>query len=312
MGKQHFYYSIFGLLILFSCRAAESTEVPEESAEPIVPVTVVSVSSGPMEETVELNATSAYLQRWVIKSNVTGYLQGGSLQLNTKVGRGQVLFTVKTKEAAAIGNTINKLDPSFHFNGVNQIRSLGAGFVSELNHQPGDYVQDGEQLGVITDTRSFGFVMDLPYEMRGYLGNPNALQLLLPDGEILEGQISGTLPSMDSASQTQRIVLKVKATHEIPENLIARVKLVKKFSGNAYFLPRAAILSDETQTSFWVMKLFNDSTAVKIEIKKGIETQENIQVKEPLFSGNDKILLTGNFGLNDTARVKIISPSASE
>jgi hypothetical protein len=32
-----------------------------------------------------------------------------------------------------------------------------------------------------------------------------------------------------------------------------------------------AVVSDETQSSFWVMKLINDTTAVKTEITKGVK-----------------------------------------
>ena len=54
------------------------------------------------------------------------------------------------------------------------------------------------------------------------------------------------------------------------------------------------------------MKLINDSTAVKVPIKKGIESQGKIEITEPVFTANDKIIQTGNYGLEDTARVTII------
>jgi len=76
----------------------------------------------------------------------------------------------------------------------------------------------------------------------------------------------------------------------------------------AISLPRAAVLSDETQTNFWVMKMADSVTAVKIPIKKGIETRERIEILSPVFSANDKIILSGNYGLPDTARVSIIQP----
>ena len=102
------------------------------------------------------------------------------------------------------------------------------------------------------------------------------------------------------------IVLKVNATHSIPENLIAKVKVVKSSRGNAFSLPKAALLTNETQGEFWIMRMINDSTAAKVLVKKGIETNERIEILSPVFSVNDKILVTGNYGLGDTAKVKII------
>jgi hypothetical protein len=56
------------------------------------------------------------------------------------------------------------------------------------------------------------------------------------------------------------------------------------------------------------MKMTDSVTAVKIPVKKGIETRERIEILSPAFSIKDKILLSGNYGLPDTARVRIIQP----
>lgn len=299
-------------MMLSSCHSKDTAETSIEGAtETITPVTVIAVSNGAMEEFVELNATSVFRQKWIIKSNVTGYLQVSSVQLNKFVNAGQALFTVKTKEAQSIGNTISILDSSFKFSGVNTVRSNGTGFISEIDHQAGDYVQDGEQLAVVTDTKSFVFLLDLPYEMRPYMNGKNSVQLLLPDGEKMEAYVSGNIPVMDSIAQTQRVILKVNTTHPIPENLIAKVRLVKNENNHAYYLPKAAVLADEAQSNFWVMKMINDSTAVKVEIKKGIVSGDNVEIVSPLFLGTDKILVSGNYGLADTAKVKVISSSVS-
>lgn len=73
----------------------------------------------------------------------------------------------------------------------------------------------------------------------------------------------------------------------------------------ATVLPKAAVLANETQTDFWVMKLLNDSTAIKIAVKKGIESADKVEILEPLFKSSDNILLTGNYGLADTAKVMV-------
>lgn len=312
MKKYFLYFSYFTFfLLLGGCRAKSAAEpTAEEAPAAITPVTVIGIIKGPMESYTDLNATAVFRQKWIVRSNLNGYLQNTSLQLNKMVSKGQTLFVVKTKEAQSIGNSINLLDPSFKFSGVNNIRSNGNGFVAEINHQPGDYVQDGEQLAVITDTRSFVFLLDMPYDMRPYIIGKKSLQLTLPDGEKMNAFIAGNMPSMDSISQTQRIILKVNSPHPIPENLIAKVRLVKHLNQQSNILPRAAILADETQTNFWVMKMINDSMAAKVAIKKGIEAGENVEILSPVFTPQDKILITGNYALSDTAKVKVI-PSTS-
>ena len=289
-----------------SCKSKQTAAEGDANIEPKTPVTVTGISMEPMLQYVELNATSAYLQTWIVRSNATGYLQSANVQLNKYVGNGQILYTVKTKEAQGIGNTISILDSTFKFKGVNSIKANGSGFISQINRQNGDYVQDGDQLAIITDTKSFVFLLDMPYELRPYIVNKKNLEMVLPDGEKLIGTITGNMPTMDAGSQTQRVILKVSASHIIPENLIAKVNVVKSFNGNANSLPKASVLTNETQSEFWVMKMIGDSIAAKVPIKKGIETSERIEILSPLFAASDKILVTGNYGLSDTAKVQIV------
>jgi hypothetical protein len=129
--------------------------------------------------------------------------------------------------------------------------------------------------------------------------------LHLADSTVLTGHIESALPSLDSVAQTQRYIIKVNTDKLIPENLIAKVALLKQQVNNVTLLPKAAVLSNEEQTEFWIMKLLNDSVAVKTEIKKGIENNDSIEVVEPELNDSDRIILTGNYGLSDTAKIAI-------
>lgn len=300
-------FAVTILLLLASC--ANKAEETEEAAGPVqTPVTITGIVKKPMEEFIELNATSTYLLKNYIKANANGYLLSAHVLPGQFVKAGQTLFIIKTKEAESIGNAINKLDTSFKFSGTNSIKTGAGGFISQINHQSGDYVQDGEQLAVISDESSFVFILELPYELRSYVKVGSKLELKLPDGEKLPGLITSFMPTVESVSQTQNVVIKVNPDHSIPENLVAKVIIPKIIRDHSVSLPRAAVLSDETQTQFWVMKMTDSITAVKVLIKKGIETIDRIEILSPAFSDQDKILLTGNYGLADTAKVRIVQP----
>ena len=88
-------------------------------------------------------------------------------------------------------------------------------------------MQDGEQLAVISDSKSFVFVMNVPYEDKPYVSRGKKLQLTLPDGEHLMQLCSHPMPMVDSISQTQAFSIKVNSPHPIPVNLVAKVKIVK-------------------------------------------------------------------------------------
>jgi hypothetical protein len=271
------------------------------------PVTVTQVGQGSLNDYIELNAVSAFLQKSYVKANANGYLEANDVYMGKYVDVGQALFALKTKEAQSIGNSIKILDSGFHFSGVNHIRASQRGYITQLNHQAGDYVQDGEQLAVVSDRNSFVFLLNLPYELRAYVLSQRTVDLILPDGEKLSGTIGAAMPTMDSASQTQNVIIRIDSRQPIPENLIAKVRILKTARNATQSLPKAAVLADETESNFWVMKMIDSTRAVKIPVKKGIETQDRIEILSPVFAASDRILVSGNYGLPDTARV---NPSA--
>jgi len=170
----------------------------------------------------------------------------------------------------------------------------------------GDYVQEGDQLAVLADSKSFGFLLNLPYELNRYVTTGKVLQIDLPDGSHLNGTVAHIMPSVDSAAQTESVLIKVDSPKTIPQNLIAKVRITKEQKTNVTSLPKKAVLTNESQTSFWVMKMIDSITAVKVDVVKGLETKDRVEIVRPQFSTNDRILLTGNYGLADTAKVKII------
>lgn len=308
--KKHFIIYLFIIsVVAFACgqkAGADEVSGEDEAATVVTPVTVTHPEKGNMAETVQINAVSSFLLKTYAKANANGYLQEVNVHPGQFVNKGQTLFVIKTKEAEALGNTINSLDTSLHFQGTVTIKSPGSGYITQLTYTSGNYVQDGEQLAEITDNKSFVFILDLPYELKPYLADNKTLQLHLPDSSVLNGHIQSSLPAVDSVAQTQRYIIKVNTDKIIPANLIAKVNLVKSQKINAVSLPKAAVLSDEVQTGFWVMKMINDSTAVKVTITKGLETKDNVEIVSPPLSPSDNILFTGNYGLADTARVKIV------
>src|SRR4029078_5217489 len=112
-------------------------------------------------------------------------------------------------------------------------------------------------------------------------------------------------PNVDSVSQTQNVLIKVSPSTSIPQNLIAKVRIIKAKKAGAASLPKAAVLTNNAQTDFWVMKMIDSITAVKVVVIKGMETKDRVEIVSPRFSADDKIVLSGNYGLPDTAKVRI-------
>jgi len=182
--KQPLFLMMAIVLFLSACGQKKDSDsgYDDKAVNAQVPVTVTSVSDSDMVDYTVLNASSSFQQKNYVKSNTNGYIQKVNTLIGHFVDKGETIFTVKTKEAQSIGNSINVLDTTFKFSGVNKIKAPEHGYITQLNHQVGDYVQDGEQLAVISDRSSFAFIMQLPYEMQGTVKLNQGVQLTLPGG----------------------------------------------------------------------------------------------------------------------------------
>ncbi|MFV8328057.1 efflux RND transporter periplasmic adaptor subunit [Flavobacterium sp. ZS1P14] len=301
--KKPLLFFILTALLFISCK---NNNEGEKIIDASVPVTLTTIDTSSIQSYIDLNATATYLVKNVIKANATGYLNSVNVASNDYVSRGAVLFSIKTREAKVLGNTINKIDPSLHFGGAITVRANTNGFVTAVNAQQGDYVQDGDALVTINDANSFAIVLSLPYEFKKYVTVNEELTVVLPDSTFIKTKVQKYMPTVDATSQTQNVILKVIGKHDIPENLIVKVRINKSSNLKTISLPKAAVLSNETETDFWIMKLINNNTAIKIPIKKGVETADKVEILAPVLTAEDKILLSGNYGVADTIKVKVI------
>jgi hypothetical protein len=281
------------------------SQISEEVSEVKTPVTVVSVIFKPVASTVALPAIATFMNKNIIRATTAGTVEKILITQGEFVSTDQLLFTLRTRESAALNRT-SQGDTSLSFKGLIKIFSHKEGFINSISYQKGDFVQEGDELAVVSDQNSLVFILDVPFELEKYIENNRNCSIILPDNRKISGSITGKLPEMDIQSQTVRYVVKPFTTDRLPGNLIASINLVKSTDEKALVLPKQAVLSDETQTEFWVMKLVNDSTAVKVIVNKGFEDNEQVQITEPEFLPSDRIILTGNYGLSDTARITII------
>jgi len=301
--KRTVLFLFFIGLLLNSCKNKEQAEI----ILPIrVPVTLTSVDSMGISSYTDLNATATYIIKTPIKANTTGYLNSVNVATNEFVHTAKVLFTLKTRESKVLGNTVNQLDPALNFGSAIRVVSPINGYVNAVNVTVGNYVQDGDILATISDSDSFAIILSLPYELKKYLSLGMILDAVLPDETAIKVRVQQFLPTVDSSTQTQNVVLKVIGKQDIPENLILKVRVPKAGNTKGISLPKAAVLSNETETEFWIMKMINENTAVRIPIKKGIETEERVEILSPVLTSKDRILKSGNYGVADTIKVKVL------
>ncbi len=292
---------IFLLLVVLACRRP-SGDPGETTVTARVPVTVALVSAGEMSEYIYFTATSLFQEKSIVRATAGGYVEEQLVNTGDAVAKTRELFRIRTKESASLkADTANTLG----FTGLIPVRASLGGMVISIDHPKGDYVQEGDQLAVISVPESLVFILDVPFESAGFIKTDASCEVILPDSSRIAGHVKSVLPSMNNAAQTQRYIIQPSAPCHQPENLIAHVRIIKQVSPKAISLPRGCILSDEVQQQFWVMKMINDSTAVKVAVSQGLRTPDRIEITAPAFAADDRFLATGNYGLGDTAKVVV-------
>jgi biotin carboxyl carrier protein len=308
MAMRFFNFSACSLLtvssiLILSCHHAVKTT--EEVPEVITPVTIVPVMFKPVTSDVRLPAVATFMNKSIVRTTTAGTIDKILIAPGEYINADQLLFTIRTREAMAMSKSVEK-DSSLSFRGVINITSHKDGVINSIAYQKGDFVQEGDELAIVSEQKSLVFILDVPFELDRYIEKNRNCRIILPDDRQISGIITGKLPEMDMQSQTIRYVVKPASTDRLPGNLIASIPIVKSTSEKAVVLPKSAVLGDETQTKFWVMKLINDSVAVKIEVSKGFENNEEVEITNPILLPTDRIILTGSYGLPDTARIVII------
>jgi hypothetical protein len=301
--KYFLFLLIVSIELIFSCK--HGTKSIEEVSVVKTPVTIIPVTYKSVTSTVALSAVATYMNKSIIRATTAGTIEKILINPGDFVAADQLLFTIRTREAMALSKQ-GQGDSSLSFLGLINIASHKNGVINSISYQKGDFVQEGDEMAVISEQNSLVFLLDVPFELEKYIEKNRNCRIILPDNRQIIGTITGKLPEMDMQSQTIRYVIKPQSIDRLPGNLIASINLVKSTNEKAMVLPKQAVLGDETQTTFWVMKLINDSTAVKIIVNKGFENNEEVEITNPEFLPSDRIVRTGNYGLPDTARITIV------
>lgn len=305
MKQLSIYFSIALTWVLVGC-ASKSEKQTEQTTTPKTSVEVVSISNGSVNDELTLFGTTIYMKRNIVTASIPAFITHVSVKLGDKVNKGDVLYVLQSKESRALGAEISKIDSSLKNFGVIKMTASAMGIITTLDkQQSGDYVLEGTQLCTIAESSDLNFQINVPYEYTSFTKTGNSCTIILPDKTQHTATFTKALTAMNVNAQTQTILAKCDVNLFLPENLMVKVGISKGSQIKKQVLPKSCVLSDEMMKEFWVMKLINDSTAIKIPVTIGSKNSEIIEVLSPQFNSSDKIISKGNYGLPDTALVII-------
>ncbi len=292
-------------IVASSCNRMASEE--DSTIKARVPVEVTGLSQGIVKDELIFFANTLYLRRNIVTSPIPAFIKQVFVKLGDPVRMDQVLYLLETKEGRALGMEAVMPDSASVSFGKISIRASASGIISTLDKQQvGDYILEGAQLCTIAESKALAFAVNVPFEFTAFAKAGMKCYLVLPDNSRHQAIFTTPLTTMNPLAQTQTILAKSDLVMALPENLIVKVIVNKNMDVKQQVLPKACVLTDEMMEKFWVMKLLNDSMAVKVSVTPGIRNRESVEIMDPIFNVDDKFLITGNYGLPDTAIVYVV------
>ncbi len=300
---------VFTFATFFSC--SKNEEGGKDNNIKGIEVSAGNPVKRKMIEYLQLNGNTIYLKQEIVRAAFQGYIEKSFKNIGDNIKAGDILFQIRTKESDAAADS--KSVPGIEqYGGVVKIYARTDGILSELTHQSGDFVTDADQLAVLVDPASLKIVLEAPYRFNSSIRTGDSFFVTLPDDKELTARVEKKIPTINNDNQTLRFILVPNQKIELPANLNVSIKFPLKSYGDAVALPKSAVMANEMQTEFWIMKLLNDTTAVKVPVIKGLEADSFIQISSPILNLNDRFITVGAYGLPDTAHVSISSNRKEE
>lgn len=257
---------------------------------------------GKIEKKIILSATTSYQNKSMVSTPIPAFITEVLVQPGSRVKAGDILYRIESKEQHALGNS----------NTVIPIKAERDGIVLDVQQQAGSYVTESNVLCSFAEVGSLVFEINVPYEQKRYARSGSRCTMELPDGTRLTATVYAPLATMNTASQSERVIARAKVPF-LPEGM--NVKAVFSENGSSsdkgMILPKSAVQSDETLTQHWVMKLADNGTAVRVPIEVGNSNASEIEIKSDVLSPQDRIILTGGYGLEDGAKVVVTTEESA-
>lgn len=287
-------------IFFFGCYSGEKSAA--ESAEVKTMVSIVSPSFQNITEYIQLNGVTLFQKKNNIRSTNTGYITSLKFIQGDFINAGELFCTIGTKEQDALKN-ISSLDTSLNkFQHPLSVLASASGIITTIGVLQGNYVSEGDILANVSEPTSLIVQVNVPYEYNQYVGAGKPCEIILPDGNTILTTITGAMPTIDAVSQSQSFFIRLPK-QTLPENLNVTIRIPYRQKNNLLCIPTIAVQADEMQKEFWVMKLVNDSLAVKTIVQIGLQNDSLSEIVSDKISISDKIIFQGAYGLPDSSLV---------
>jgi membrane fusion protein, multidrug efflux system len=194
--------------------------------------------------------------------------------------------------------------------GYTQIRAPIAGVVSRRHVRMGNNVTINEPVFRVTELDPLIAYIHIPERefRRLERGQPAELRLDAIPGQRFEARVQRISPIVDPATGTFKVTMEVPLQDaRLKPGMFGRFSIVWDSRENVLLAPRVAIVDDDVSDSVFVVV---DGQAMRRTVRTGYPRGSQVEIVDGLTDA-DEIVVLGQAGLRDGARVDVVRHTAS-
>ena len=224
------------------------------------------------------------------------------------VGKGEQIKTAEAQVDAARSH-VQTTDAQLSYS---QIRSPISGVVSDRPLYAGEMATPGAPLVTVVDISKLVARVNVPQNQVSSIkvGHP-AVVTQVDSTEPLQGKVTVVSPATDAATTTVQVWIEIENPGEkLKPGTSVHALIVTEAIKAATVIPVAAVLPGE-EGGTAVLVISDDKVAHRRLVTLGVREGDKVQVLNGAHPG-EEVVVVGGLGLDDKAKVKIVTPGAPE
>jgi multidrug efflux pump subunit AcrA (membrane-fusion protein) len=311
-------------------RKSESDDEETVNVKAVVPVKVIHLRKGDMEEIVEATGRVDALRKQKLFAPVAGRVTSLRILEGAAVHDGDVLAVVQTKESQAAIAGAEALVRSAETKEQKEqaqlalalaktsqntisIRASINGTVATRSVSEGEIVAENAEMFALVDLNTLTFLAEVPaHDLTSIAVGQHCRIGFTQFGEMkVLAEVEALNPQTEAMSQTVRVRLRMTSIAPILRKLlrpdmIGTAYIVTGVKKNVWIVPRPALLRNDESNSYSIVAMTPDSLAlaVSVEVVGMTDTTAAIAGRD-LYAGT-RVIVEGNYALADSTHVTIL------
>jgi multidrug efflux pump subunit AcrA (membrane-fusion protein) len=315
--------------------ACKQNRSAEEGAEgehlpALVQVRTAPVMQGPMSDHVSAQGAVDVLRKQHVVSPVNGVVVAVRILEGTHVHRGDILITIRPKEAQA-GLTGARLLLQRATTEAERVEAQRAvdlaeatqnsvtlhaewdGIVAARSVTEGEIVAENAALMDIIDPTTAVFIARVPISdmARVRAGMQAELEIASLSGRALPAVVDAVYPTADAPSQTVAVRVRPAAAAGQPmpallPAMIGTCRIAVATHHDVLTIPRGALLRNDETGTYTVIAVGSDSLAHVMAVQVVLTNDSLAGVTGRGLAPGMPVVIEGNYGLPDSTRVVVI------